>query len=108
MDKRSLSGLRQWLIERCQYTNFGSLTFQVRGGEPNLTQPHHISRTIKLVGGDNGPRPEMARTDFEFRQEHIALLAQLARLPDGTCVKVKVAHGLPGISIDIEEDHRAA
>jgi hypothetical protein len=106
--KRQLSRPRQWLIERCQYANFGSLSFFVRSGEPDLNQPHHISRTIKLIGGANGPRPEFASADFELRQEHISLLSQLERLPDGTCVRVKVSHGLPGASIDLEEDHRAA
>lgn len=106
--KRQLSNPQQWLIERCQYINFGSLTFSVRGGEPDLAQPYHVSRTIKLIGGDNGSRPEMASTDFEIRREHSTLLAQLGRLPDGTCVRIKIAHGLPGASIDIEEDHRAA
>lgn len=103
MDKCSLSSPRQWLIKRCQYANFGSLTFQVRGGEPDISRPHRLTRTVKLTEGDNGPRSEMASTDFELRREHIALLAQLECLPDGTCVRVKVAHGLPGNSIDIEE-----
>jgi hypothetical protein len=108
MDKRNLSRPKRWIVERCQQINFGCLTFYVRGGEPDFTQPHHISRTIRLAGGDNGPRPELASTDFELRHEHIALLSQLERLPDGMRVRVKVTHGLPGASIDIEEDHQAA
>lgn len=35
-NKRQFSRPRQWLIERCQYINFGSVTFHVRGGEPDL------------------------------------------------------------------------
>src|SRR3954471_12266887 len=108
MDQRQLSRPKQWLLERFQYTNFGSLTFYVCGGEPDLAQPHHISRTVKLTGGANGPRPELGNADFALRQEHLALLAQLARLADGTRVRVRLAHGLPGASIDIEEDHQAA
>jgi len=108
MDKRHLSRPRRWLIERCQHINFGSVTFHVRGGEPDLGRPHHVTRTLKLAGGVNGPRPEVANDDFELRREHIALLVQLETFPDGTCVKVKLAHGLPGASIDIEEDHQAA
>ena len=108
MNKRDLSRPKQWLIERCQHINFGSITLNVRGGEPDLERPYHITRTLRLVGGDNGARREIASADFELRQEHIALLTQLARLPDGTCVKVKLAHGLPGAAIDVEEDHRRA
>lgn len=107
-NKRQLSTPQQWLIERCQYINFGSLMFCVRGGEPDMAQPHHLSRTIKLIGGDNGPRPEMVNIDFEIRREHSTLLAQLGQLPDGTNVRIKIARGLPGASIDIEEDHQAA
>lgn len=108
MDKRQLSEPKQWLIEQCQQINFGSITFLVRGGEPDLSRPHHITRTRKLAGGHNGPRPEVGRADFELKREHTAVLAHLQQLPDGTCVKVKLTHGLPGASIDIEEDHQAA
>ena len=108
MDKRHLSPAKRWLIERCQRINFGSITFYARGGEPDLGRSHRVTRTLKLAGGDNGSRPEIARADFELRREHLALLAHLASLPDGTCVKIKLTHGLPGTSIDIEEDHQAA
>lgn len=105
---RNLSRAKRWLIERCQDINFGSLTFYVHSGEPDAGRPHHITRTLKLVGGDNGPRAEAGIADFELRREHLSLLERLSTLPDSTCVKVKLAHGLPGASIDIEEDHQAA
>ena len=108
MDKRHLSKPKRWLIERGQQINFGSLTFCTLKGEPDLGRPHHTSRTMRIAGGDNGPRPELGRDDFELRKEHIALLAALETLPDGECVRVKFAHGLPGASIDIETDHQAA
>jgi hypothetical protein len=105
---RDLSPKRQAILRLIQCLGFGSVSFQLWSGEPDLGRSHHITRTVKLTGGDIGPRPEFASADFELRREHIALLSQLACLPDGTCVRVKVAHGLPGASIDIEEDHRAA
>lgn len=108
MDKRHLSKPKRWLIERGQHINFGSVTFYTRGGEPDLMRSLRSVRTLKIAGGDNGPRPEIAITDFELRHEQIALLTRLATLSDGTCVKVKFAHGLPGASIDIEEEHKAA
>jgi hypothetical protein len=102
---RDLTPNRQSLLRLIQGVGFGSVTFQVWGGEPDLGRPHHVSRTRKLTGGDNGPRPEVGIIDFELRREHVVLLAQLESFSDGTCVKVKLAHGLPGTSIDIEEDH---
>lgn len=99
---------RQMLLRLFQSVGFGSVTFQVWDGQPDLKRPHHITRTLKLLHDDKCPRPEAASADFVLRHEHIALLAKLERLPDGTCVKVKVAHGLPGANIDLEEDHKAA
>jgi hypothetical protein len=106
--KRHLTKPRQWLLERCQDINHGSITFWTRGGEPDLAHPHRTVRTLKLAPEANRPRSEAAIADFVLRTEHLILLAQIERLPDGTCVKVKVAHGLPGASIDIEEEHKAA
>ena len=105
---RDLTPKRQALMRLIQRVGFGSITFQVWGGDPDLSRPHHITHTRKLTGGHNGPRPEVGRADFELKREHVALLAQLEELPDGTCVKGKLTHGLPGASIDIEEDHQAA
>lgn len=66
MDKQHLSRSRQWLIERCQFINFGSLSFHLVGGEPDLLRPHHVSRTVKFVGGEIGPRTELAKTTSNF------------------------------------------
>jgi hypothetical protein len=65
-------------------------------------------RTLKIAGGVNGPRPEVASDDFELRREHVALFERLKELPDGTRVRVKIAYGLPGSSIDLLEDQQAA
>jgi hypothetical protein len=106
--KSHLTKARQWLLERCQDINYGSITFWMRGAEPDLTRPYRTVRTLKLGPTADGPRSEAASADFVLRTEHLTLLAQIERLPDGTCVKVKVAHGLPGASIDVEEEHKAA
>ena len=108
MDKRKLSRPTQWLFDQAQTLNFGKLTFFVRDGEPDLARPYRTARTVKVTGGDNGPRPEAASAGFELRKEHVALLAGLARLPNGSCVSVKFMHGLPGSSFDIEEEHLPA
>ncbi len=106
--KLHLPRAQQWLFEQCQCVDHGSITIFVRGGEPDLARPYRTVRTLRLSGRSNGPRPEAALADFALRNEHLALLAGLKEFPDGTCVKVKVAHGLPGSTIDIEEEHKAA
>jgi len=108
MNKQHLSGPNQWLIEQCQHINFGRITFRIRDGELDLSRPYHTVRTVKSVGGENGPRPEAGSADFELRKEHTALLAKLAQLEDGTCVTLRIAYGLPNSSIDIEEDYQVA
>ncbi len=108
MTKGQLSGPNRWLVERCQSINFGSVTFHVRGGEPDLRRLHSRVRTLKLAGGANDPRAEAARDDFQLRREHLALLERLKALPDGTRVRVKIAHGLPGSCIDLLEEQQAA
>ncbi len=95
------------LLSLMQRLNFGRLTFRVRRGEFDLSQPFHTVRTVKLARGDNGPRPETGTADFELRREHIAALSTLAHLKDGACVTIEVKHGLPFL-IEIEQDHQAA
>ena len=108
MDKRDLLGPNRWLVEQCQHINFGSITFHVRGGNPDLDRPFSTVHTVKLVGGVNGPRPESARDDFALRREHISLLEWLKQQADGARVRVKVAHGLPGSTVELLEDQQAA
>lgn len=108
MTKADLSAPIRWLVERCQHINFGSITFHVRRGEPDLGRPHSAVRTLKIAGGVNGLRPEAASDDFDLRREHIALFERLKELPDGTRVRVKITHGLPGTTIDLLEDQQAA
>lgn len=108
MDMHQLSGPNKWLIQQCQFINHGQITFHVANREPDLRRKWHTRRTLKMNGGDNGVRPESGLENFELRREHMCLLEQLAQLPHGTCVVVKVAHGLPALSIDIIEVHQAA
>jgi hypothetical protein len=58
MTKAELSAPHRWLGERCQHINFGSISFQVRRGEPDLGQPHSMVRTLKIAGDANGSRPK--------------------------------------------------
>lgn len=107
MQRNDLSGPLQRIIERCQAVNFGTIIFGVRGGEPDLGQPWRTRRTIKIAGGENGPRAEADRANFQLRKEHMALVSELAGLRDGVQVTLEVKHGLPFV-IEIEQDHEAA
>ena len=104
---RDLSEPCRRLLRLMQDVNFGRITFRVRQGERAPTGRWRTLRTVKLAGGENGPRPEVASDDFELRKEHVALFEQLARVRDGACVTIEVKHGLPFI-IEIEQDHQAA
>lgn len=107
MKNRDVSERKQWLIECCQELNFGQVTFCTASGDPDLRQPWRTTQTVKLPDGANGPRPEATRADFELCKEQVALLEQLARVPDGAYVTVEVRHGLPFL-LQIECEHKAA
>lgn len=107
MQQSDLSGPMRRIIERCQDVNFGRIIFSVRGGEPDVRQPWRTRRTIKIAGGESGPRPEAGRADFQLRKEHMALVSELAGLRDDVQVTLEVKHGLPFV-IEIEQDHQAA
>lgn len=107
MKKGQLSEPKQRVVEQCQDIGFGQVAFHMKGGEPDLSRAWRTRRTVKLAGGENGPRPETTIADFELRKEHLALIDQLAQLVDGACVIIEVKHGLPFI-VEIEQEHRAA
>jgi hypothetical protein len=103
MDKRSLSSSDRWLIEKCQEVNFGRVEFEVSGGAADPPRPHRLVRTLRLLGGVNGPRPEASRPIVQLGGAHAALLQSLRGLADGSRVVVRVMHGLPTSAIDVEE-----
>lgn len=107
MNKKQLSRPSQWVIGQCQKINFGRITFQVRGGEPDLGQLWCTRRTIKLTNGENGPRPEANLADFKLCHEQTALLNVLSGVRDDARVTVEVRHGLPFL-VEIERDHQVA
>lgn len=107
MNKKRLSVPQRRIIEQCQTINFGWITFRIKDGQPDLDYPWPTRQTVKLAGGQNGPRPESSSADFELRKEQVALLTHLSQLSDGASVTVEVKHGLPFL-IEIEQDSQAA
>jgi hypothetical protein len=106
MMKRMLSAPWKRLVGMMQTLNFGRTIFLVRAGEPDFTQKVRTVRTRKPSAGENGPRLEVAATDFELRKEVMFLRDQVATATDGACVTIEVRHGLPFL-IEIEEEHQA-
>lgn len=96
------------LIRLMQRINFGRISgLHVHSGRPDFSRPYRTIQTVKLNGGENGPRPETEVADFELCREQTALLDTLSRVRDGACVTVEVRHGLPFL-VEIEQDHQAA
>ena len=93
--KSSLTACRQKLLGEMQRINFGRIErLAVSHGQPAFDPPPHIVREIKF-GGDNDPRPEVAKTDFSLKAEVLDLFAQMEALGDGTISIIEIKHGLP-------------
>lgn len=93
--RKCLSPGRQRLLQMMQRLNFGRMeSLWIRHGEPVFNPPPRVLREVKF-GGDNGPRPEIARTDFILRKEHVELFACLDEMGEGTIDILEVRHGLP-------------
>jgi hypothetical protein len=83
------------LIELMQRLNHGRIeSLAIRNGGPAFDPPPRVVQDIKL-GGENGPRPELQRDDFELRSQVTELFEHLARLGNGVVTVLEVKHGLP-------------
>jgi len=93
--KSCLSEGQAQLIELMQRINYGRIKrLAIRRGEPVMDPPPRVVREIKF-GGDNGPRPEMAKDDFALKAPVRELLAQLEALGNGVIPCIEVQRGLP-------------
>lgn len=93
--KSALSGARRRLLETMQRLNFGRIeNLAVHAGEPAFDPAPKIVQDIK-IGGENGPRPELARDDFALKSQVAELFDHLNRVGDGTVAVIEVKHGLP-------------
>jgi hypothetical protein len=99
--KSTLTPALARLIELLQTLNFGRIeALAVRGGQPAFDPPPRVIQKIKM-GADNGPRPEIAYTDFRLKGGIVELLEIIARLQDGEIRTIEVRCGLP-VSAEIE------
>lgn len=95
LSKRRLSTWRSRLLELMQSINFGRIEkLLINGGEPVLDPRPVVVREIKFAG-ENGPRPELATTDFLLKQQVVELFAFFDQLQDGVIDVLEIKHGLP-------------
>ncbi len=100
--KSSLSGARRRLVELMQHLNFGRIeNLEVRGGEPVFDPAPRVVRKLK-IGGENCPRPEIAREDFLLKQQTLEMLDAISQLGDGEIRVIEVKHGL-AFGMEIEQ-----
>ena len=93
--KSSLTPSQQQLLAEMQRINFGRIfDLEVRDGQPVMDPPLRVVREIKF-GGDNGPRPEVAKTDFTLKAQVRDLFAQLEALGDSVISCIEIQRGLP-------------
>src|ERR1035438_5114935 len=90
-----LSPERQALVRLCQAINHGSIEdLEVRNYEPVFDPCPVTLRDVKL-DSDEGPRPELALTDFVVSDEVIRLMGLLDEMDCGTVRRVEVHAGIP-------------
>lgn len=93
--KSSLSEPRRRLLAAMQRLNFGRIEgLAIRNGEPVFQPAPRITQDIK-IGGENGPRPELALEDFALKSPVLELFDHLARIGDGTVDSLEVKYGMP-------------
>ena len=94
--KSSLSAPQRRLLETMQRLNFGRIeNLTIVQGEPTFDPPPRLIQDVKLGGGENGARPELARDDFALKTQVVEMFDHLSRLGDGLVAAIHVAHGLP-------------
>jgi len=91
----SLSPARRKLLRLMQQLNFGRIEqLTIRRGEPVLEPMPRIVVEYKFAG-ENGPRPEAARSDFALKNQHLDLFRLFDRLQDQEFAMLRVLHGAP-------------
>lgn len=90
-----LSPARQKLVRMCQAVNYGQIkALFFRDGEPLYEPPPVVVIDTKLYR-DEGPRRELALTDFVLRDDFRRLMARLDNAKNGMIQRIEVQAGLP-------------
>jgi hypothetical protein len=93
--KAMISVPRRQLLEMMQRLNFGRIeNLRLRAGEPAFEPAPRVIQDIK-IGGENGPRKETARDDFELKSQVLELFEHLTEIGNGSIALLEIKHGLP-------------
>jgi hypothetical protein len=63
-------------------------------GEPVFNSDVKVVRIVRL-GGESGPSKLTSAEDFELKRQIRDLFGELARLENGTLIRLEFRHGLP-------------
>jgi hypothetical protein len=78
-----------------QRLNFGRIEgLEIRNGEPVFQPLPKVVQDIK-IGGENGPRPELAIEDFALRNSVLELFEHISQLGNGRVETLEIKYGLP-------------
>jgi len=92
---RDLSPQQRSLVEVMREQQFGRVeNLPVRRGQPILDHDVKVVHVARL-GGEKGGTKIPSADDFELKQAVCDLFDELARLQDGTVVRLEFRHGLP-------------
>jgi hypothetical protein len=90
-----LSAQQRRLIELMREHRFGRIeNMQVRDGQPILEKDLRVVRVARL-GGESGGTKVPKTAEFELNRATLDLFDELARLGNGTVVRLEFKWGLP-------------
>jgi hypothetical protein len=92
---QELSPGQRSLVELMHVHQFGRIqNMPVRDGQPILDSTVNVVRVARL-GGESDPRTLTNAEDFELKRQVRDLFDELARLENGTVIRLEFRHGLP-------------
>lgn len=92
---RDLTAQQRSLVDLMREHQFGRLeNISIRGGQPILDGNLKVVRLARL-GGESGGTKVPHTDEFELKQAVRDLLDELARIQNGTVVRLEFRHGLP-------------
>src|SRR3984893_13825816 len=92
---QDLSPGQRSLVELMHLHQFGRIeNMPVRGGQPILDRDVKVVRVARL-GGESDPLKLTNAEEFELKRQIRDLFHELARLENGTVVRLEFRHGLP-------------
>jgi hypothetical protein len=92
---QELSPGQRSLVELMQVHQFGRIqNMPVRDGQPILDSTVNVVRVARL-GGESDPLKLTNAEDFELKRQVRDLFDELARLENGTVIRLEFRHGLP-------------